>query len=286
MWGSPGGPALWQTDREMSGPMRLLRPYATLALAVVASSGAGAAPSIEDLRACVASNVPERSSSLTLRLESRRRAGGSYVHHAQLYWKRSPEGLSQTLLCVTAPRDVEGLAYLVHEGQSGRAVWAYLPEEERVLRISTRAAARRARIGRTAMSYEDLRYAPLNVSEPETEETSDTPAIEGRPVSVARLSQPDAANALYDRVLSFIDQESCVPLRIELYEGEELRKLVTVDPASIRRVSEIWQARSMKIQDLKEDVETEILVEKLEVDTEMPDRIFAPEYLQRGHCPK
>ncbi len=264
---------------------RWLRQIPLAVVAGSALSAANAAPPIEDLRACMASNVPERSSALTLKLESRRRAGASYVHQARLYWRRSADGLSQTLLCVTAPRDVEGLAYLVHEGESARAVWAYLPEEERVLRINPRAAASRARIGRTAVSYEDLRYAPLNLGEPEPGESSES-RIGDRPVSIVRLSSPAGESPLYDRVLSFVDQGSCVPLKIELYKGGELRKLVTVDSASIRRVGGIWQARSMKVRDLEQDVETDILVERIDVDTELPDRIFSPSYLKRGHCPE
>jgi hypothetical protein len=186
---------------------------------------------------------------------------------------------------VTAPRDVAGLAYLVHEGESERAVWAYLPEEERVLRINPRAAASRARIGRTAVSYEDLRYAPLNLGEPAAGESSES-QIGDRAVSVVRLSRPAGESQIYDRVLSFVDQRSCVPLKIELYKDGELRKLVTADPASIRREGGIWLARSIEVRDLEHEVETDILVERIDVDPELPDRIFSPSYLKRGHCPE
>ncbi len=260
---------------------------ASLALALVGSallSGVAHAATLEEIRACLAANVPKKSSALSLKLLSLDRAQREYAHQGRVYWSRSSEGISRTLVCMTSPRDIRGLAYLIHERESGQTVWAYLPEEERVLRINPREAASRGRIARTAISYEDLRYLPLNLSAAQGEQTSDT-KIGDRPVSVVLLSLAPGTGSLYDRVVSFVDQQTCVPLKIEQYAlGGKLRKVTTANPDTIIREGATSLARSLKIEDLKRGVETEILIEKVQIDADLPERLFTPSYLKRGRC--
>ena len=254
--------------------MPTLQSAVVIAVACLISSAAvHAAP--RDLKACLASNVPEKSVALTVRLESSDRAGRDYVHEARVLWKRSPDGLSKTLVCMTAPRDARGLTYLVHESESGFTLWVYLPEEGKVVRINPGAAASRGHIARTAISYEDIRYLPVNLSEAELEQGPD----------LVRFSLPPGTHSQYERVTSYIDPERCVPLKVNFNEsGDRLRKLATADPDTIHREGKIWLARSIKIEDFKREVKTELVVKKVEIDPELADQIFDP-HSQRGRCP-
>jgi len=163
-------------------------------------------------------------------------------------------------------------------------VWGYLPEKQRVLRIHASAAAKRARIGRTAISYDDLRYLPINLSDAEPEEVSDS-LVADREVFVVRLSLAPGGDSPYARIISFIDQESCVALRTEFYETpDKLLKILTVDPGKIRRTGGIRLAQSMTIEDLKNEVVTELKVVQVEVDPDLPDRMFVPTRLDRNRC--
>ncbi len=182
------------------------------------------------------------------------------------------------------PPSVRGLAYLVLQGDSGVAVWGYLPEKHRVLRIHASAAAKRSRIGRTAISYDDLRYLPINLSGAEPEAISDS-LVADRKVSVVRLSLPPGEDSPYARIISFIDQESCVPLRTEFYEtADKLLKILTVDPGKIRSTGGIRLAHSMTIEDLKNEVVTELKVVQVQIDPELPDQMFVPTRLDRNQC--
>jgi hypothetical protein len=260
-------------------PLCLLIVTACLTL-----SGSTSAASLEELRECLAANVPKRSSALTVRLQSRDRAGREYAHEARIYWKKSPEGFSRTLVCMTSPRDVRGLAYVAHEHDSEHTLWVYLPEEGRTVRINPREAVSRGRIARTAISYEDIRYLPLNMSEAEVEETRDS-VVGGRRLSMVRLALPRGTGSLYDRVISFVDPETCVPLRIEFQgAGGKAHKVATADPDSLEHVQTTWLARSTRIEDLRREVVTSLVVEKIEIDEDLPDRIFEP-MSQRGRCP-
>jgi hypothetical protein len=237
-----------------------------------------------DVQECVARNVPEKSSVLALELRSRDRVGGDYVQEARLYWERSDDGLSRSLLCMTSPREVRGLAYLVHADPSGHTLWVYLPEEGKIVRINPGAAASRGHIARTAISYEDIRYLPLNLSEAAPEKAPDA-MVEGRTVAVARLSLSPESRSRYSRVTFFVDPESCVPLKTEFHEaGDRLRKTATTTHEAIHREGKISLARSIKIKDLKREVETDLIVTAVRIDEDLPDRIFDPQS-QRGRCP-
>ncbi len=246
-------------------------------------AGTAAAASLEEIESCLAANVPNKSSALTVKLRSRQVDGFDSKHQARIY-ARSRQGRAQTLLCMAEPLDVRGLAYLLLEGESGVAVWGYLPEKHRVLQIHASTAARRARIARTAISYDDLRYLPINVSGAEPGEVTES-TIDKRKVSVVGLAPPPGEDSLYARIVAFIDQETCVPLRIEFYEtADKLLKILKADPAAIRRTGGIRMAHSMTIQDLKQKVVTALRVEKAKIDEDLPDSIFAPNQLQRNHC--
>ncbi len=259
--------------------LRVLVPVAALLPCVAL------AESLEEVRACLAANVPQKSSMLAIRLESQGKAGWTTSHEGRLYWKPSAEGLSRMLICLESPADVRGLAYLIHEHDSGQSVWLYLPEEERVVRFSAREAARRGRIGRTAVSYEDLRYLPVNLAQANTERVSEG-EIGARKVSVVGLALPPGGDSLYERIRASVDQQSCVPLAIDLHEpGGALRKTVRADPDTIRGHN-VRLAHSLRIVDLKREVETELTVDEVEIDSVLPERLFNPRSLGRRRCPR
>ncbi len=246
-------------------------------------AGTAFAASFEEIESCLAANVPKTSSALTVKLRSRHADGFDTQHLARIY-SRSRQGRAQTLLCMAEPADVRGLAYLLLESESGVAVWGYLPEKHRVLQIHASTSARRARIARTAISYDDLRYLPINAGGAEPGEVADS-VIDGRKVSVIELSPPPGADVLYARIIASIDQETCIPLRIEFYgTNDKLQKIVKADPAHIRRTGGIRLAHSMTIQDLKQKVVTVLRVDNAQIDEELPDSMFAPNQLQRNHC--
>ena len=247
-------------------------------------AGASAAGSLEEVQACLSANMPKHSSALTVKLVSEHRGGGDSSHEGAIYWRRSADGRSQTLICMTNPPAIRGLAYLILESDSDVDLWAYLPEKHRVTQIHASGAARRARIARTAIGYDDLRYLPLNLSRARARAPRNS-LIGGREVSVVDLELPPGEDSVYQRIVSFVDRESCVPLRIEFYEtADRLLKIVTVDPGAIGREGGIYVARSLTVEDRKNDVRTELRVEKIVIDAGLPDEMFVPNHLRRNVC--
>lgn len=257
---------------------------ALLGLACCVLAGVSAAETLADIEACLAANTPKRSSALTLKLTSRHREGGDFSHEGALYWRRSPAGRSESLICMNQPPAIRGLAYLVLEGESGVNLWGYLPEKQRVMQIHASDAARRSRIARTAIGYDDLRYLPLNTSHAVAGAPREG-RIGERDVSIVELSVPPGEPLAYRRVVAFIDRERCVPLRTEFYEpAERMLKVMTADPGTIERVGDIYVARSLVVEDLKNGVRTELRLGSIEIDSGLPDEMFLPTRLQRNVC--
>lgn len=258
------------------------------AAACLSFSAPIAARSLDEVRTCLAANVPTQSSVVRASLESTHRGGSDYAHKAQISWRRPAEGGSQTLVCMSAPRDIRGLAILVHELAGGNAVWGYMPEESRVLRFNPREAARQSRIARTAIRYEDLRYLPLNLTRAEAEaEDAGVTTLGERTVTRVRLSLPPGDESPYARVAAAVDEESCVPLELHFYgTGGDLVKVVTADPASLGSEKSIHLARSIEVDDLAHGTVTTVRLEKVEIDVGLAESRFTPQSLERGRCPR
>ena len=63
-----------------------------------------------------------------------------------------------------------------------------------------------------------------------------------------------------------------------------LLKVATVDPGSIRREGKIHVARSLSIEDLKNEVRTELRIDGIRVDPALPEAMFVPNHLRRNVC--
>ncbi len=238
--------------------------------------GDARAKTLEEVQSCLQANIPRQASAMTLTLESDGKAGWSTTHRGDLYWSRGEDGTSRTLLCLSAPRDVEGLAYLIHEREGSSSVWVYLPDEERSARLHAADAARRARISRTAISYNDLRYVPLTLAGA-TSRLAEEERLGDRSVTSVELAAPAEEKSPYHRVVARVDDETCVPLEIELWAANgELRKTLRADSDLIRETDGIQVARSFSVVDPANEVRTQVRVEKLAIDPKLDDDLFEP----------
>ncbi len=270
--------------RPIAGVIRRLLPVTLAALALGLLPGSAEAAKLDELRDCMAENVPKKSSSVSFRLVSHFQEGYETTLSGHLFWKPTATGESRTLVCLSAPRDVRGLAYLVHDHADGQIVWGYLPEKGRVFRISAREAARRGHIGRTAISYEDLRYLPVNLSEARALVETDAP-VAGRPTDRVELALAPGRDVRYARIEASVDRASCVPLNTDLYASDgTLVKTVRADPDTLTEKG-IRFARAVTVVDKLQEVETQMLIEELRVDEDLSERMFTAAYLQRGRCP-
>ena len=245
---------------------------------------ASAAPleSVEEIRECMRGNLPEQSSRQQVVLTAVDRAGGERVLETEMHWKKFRRGLPRVRIRVKAPPDMRNAAYLLIEQEKGREsdMYVYLPAAERIRRIAARTMS--DQLWGTDFSYDDIRQLQWIASEGGHERLPDQ-AVSGRPAYVLSLRLAPEEASSYERIVAFVDQATCVSLKMEFYEGAEApRKVLVADAEGLFQQEGRWLVRDITMSDLRDETSTRLRVTEVEFDVEIRDRIFNPSFLDRG----
>ena len=253
---------------------------ASSAADVVSGTAPAGAGSMDEVADCVRGNATAKTLMQELKITTLDSSGAHRVQEAKLYWKRGRDGLSRIFLRMEAPADLRGAAFLMIDRSDRPAdMWLYLPEIRKVRRIQSRTIS--GSLFGTDFSYEDLKHLLPRSNDEIGERLADSELF-GRAVYVI-VSQIDASlGSGYSRIVSYIDKEYCVPLKLELFEDSEKRKVMTVDPAKVTREANTWIPREIVLRDFDRETESRWVVGKVEVDGNIPDRRFTQSQLEKG----
>jgi hypothetical protein len=264
--------------------MPILRPLC-LGLTVLLATPVSAAPDgesdgVAEVQRCIERNVPASTSEQTVEFISVDRVGGKRTSRAKILAKRFDDGLRRVLMRFTKPLDLRGASLLIIETESGaNDMFLYTPELRKVKRVTADGAA--GTLFGTDFSYEDFERWHLMNKPGERTRLPDA-KLEERDVYVLESRPADGTGSAYERIVSFVDQETCVVLKTESYErGERLRKVLTASPDSIMREAEIHVASEVTMRDVRDQTHTDVVVEDLAVDREIEDTEFAISRLSR-----
>jgi hypothetical protein len=255
---------------------------ACLALALLAAAMPASADerTAADVAACVAENLPDRSSVQSVLFRSTDRVGEASESRATVYWQRGEDGLSSVMMRFASPTDLRGAGLLLLEKEEGRSdMFMYLPEIGKVRRVTSRMMA--TSMFGTDFSYEEFeRFQGFERGWTNTRLPDATVGDEAVYVIESRPQGPEDGSA-YERILQYVHQEICLPLKTEFYErGGQLRKVAVTDRASIAKQKSGWLPRAVTIRDLRDETETDLVVEKLEIDEKIPRKFFSQRELE------
>jgi hypothetical protein len=256
--------------------IRSLLLVALLGLPGLAYGGTSA----RDVEACVARNLPDESGALDFAVRVRDREGGSTRSAARLLWRRPEGGLSRIVLRITEPEKTRGTSVLlVERADADPEIFVRLPELEGVKRVS-KGRLRGSLFG-TDFSYEDFErlqgLAPRTVIE-----LQEDFRVDGRAVWVLEARPDPDARSEYSRVISYVDQEYCLPLRMEFVDRHgKLRKLLSTDAAEIRAEGSRFVPAGFLMRDLRDRTETEVSLRRVEMDPGLSEQQFTEQALLR-----
>lgn len=257
--------------------MPISRPLC-LALTVLLATPVSAAPEgesngVAEVQRCIERNVPSKTSEQIVEFTSIDRVGGERVSRAKVIAKRFDDGLRRVLMRFTRPVDMRGSSLLIIETESGaNDMFLYTPELRKVKRVTADGAA--GTLFGTDFSYEDFERWNLMNKPGERTRLPDA-KLEERDVYVLESRPEDDTGSAYERIVSFVDQETCVVLKSESYErGERLRKVLTASPDTILKEAEIHVASELTMRDVRDETHTDLVVEDLRVDLPIEDRKF------------
>lgn len=234
---------------------------------------------LDEVVKCTEQNTPAKTSVQRVEFRARDRLGQEQVTRAKISGKRFEDGFRRLLLRFYEPSDVRGSALLILEQENGSEMFLYSPELRKTRRISTRSAA--GSLFGTDFSYEDFERFQGIQAHSQTERRPDA-SLGERPVYVLASTPAPEDGSPYESVISFIDKKTCVALKIESYEpGGRLRKVITADPTQLEQEGGIWFAREVLVRDLRDETQTIMLIEEIEVDQPLPDKRFRLAELER-----
>ena len=231
----------------------------------------------EDVRRCVVEHAPSLSNVQTIRLVSRDRVGAERVVTANIYTRSEAQGLRRILVRFSQPEELDGAAFLLIQREHENELIVRSPDLG-----STKRIAREELVGSIAgtdFSYEDFtRFQRLN--RPAALRRLADEQLEGRGVYVIESQPADAESSAYKRVRAYVDRETCIVLRSELYEaGDKLRKVMTASPERFRQVGSAWVSDEVLLRDVRDGTQTQLIVESFDIDAEIPAERFSVESL-------
>jgi hypothetical protein len=236
--------------------------------------------SIEEISACTKANLPESSSVQEVDLESVDRLGSKSSSHSKIYWQKDSDGLSKALTRVTEPPSVRGSATLILQRPDGENpdIFSFLPEIGRVRRV-TQNHVSGSFLG-TDFSFEDFERLQ-GLAEDSNRKRLPDQELDGRPVYVLEGTPARGEDSSYEFVRSYIDRETCVTIRTEFFaKPGEIEKILTADPASIKKHEGRNIPYVVRAEDKKEGTHSELRIESVEMDVKIPRKYFSQRALE------
>jgi hypothetical protein len=236
--------------------------------------------SAREVEACVQKNFPNDSMKQTMKMVMKDRMGVERLLEAEMFWEKDAEtSFSKVLLKFDNPPELRGSAVLVIEKQPTNDMFMFLPELGKTRRITSSMV--NGNMMGTDFSYEDFARLQGMIGSLEATRAPDE-QFAGRAVFVTE-STPSAADSEYARIRSLVDQQTCVPLRVEFFHKgvAEPAKVLSVDPAKLAEVKTGWMPREIRMEDLRGGTSTDMVIEKLEVSVPIPKKMFSQTELDR-----
>ena len=235
-----------------------------------------AAKDATDVILCAQKNVPPVSWQ-RIQLSTRDAQGALQTLNAEVFAKRHEDGGVRVLVRVTAPKDLEGASFLLLNNQPKNDVYLYLPAFGKVRQV-TRDMVSGPVLG-TDLSYEDFERlyglsfkSTLNRIDDEEVDQHKSYVLEGTP--------PADAEMPYSRVLIYVDQETCVPLKTEVFSGGDTPSHVISAVADrISHDNHYWIPREITVKNVEQQRETRLVVEQLQIEPALDEQIFEPQNL-------
>ncbi len=231
---------------------------------------ASAGPAEDKLMACMRANIPPTLRIQEFQLSSTDRKGEKRLMSGRLFAKREGE-LLRAMLKLTAPADVSGAAYLIREGAKTDEMYVFLPALNRTRRIV--GGAGDGPLFGTDLSYADIKQVQnaFNGSSPRIEAKE---KIDNRPVTVLGVLPTLESGSRYSRIKAWIDDESCVALKVEFLEGTSIRKRLLAASSSLAKANKYWYVSDSTMTDLKLGTKTQFKVTGVKSGEDLANRYF------------
>jgi hypothetical protein len=250
-------------------------------LLLLLGAPAWADPALDKVMDCMRGNVPPTLRIQEIELKATDRAGATRTMRGKLFALRD-KGLVRAMLRISEPSDLAGASYLVRETGDAKAdeMYMFLPAVGRSRRISG-ASGDGSFLG-TDFSYNDIKELEnaFNGADGKLEKPDQ---IEQRPMNVITFVPKPEQASRYSRLRAWVDQKTCVALKVDFYEGDTQRKELTAPVSALQQSGTYWYLSQATMQDLKDHTTTKLNVTGVNSGGDLASRYFDPHSYYMGN---
>jgi len=215
-------------------------------------------------------NRPD-GSDMSLRITMSLVEKGKQARVRQLYFYRSKErDVVRSLIRFTMPADVNGIGMLTTDEIGVKTKqWLYLPELDKVRRVST--SRKGGRFVGSDLFYEDLRDRPVEKDHHKLIGKGDVNGIRCQVIESIPVEQK---NSVYTKRVSWVDADTLLPLRVDYYKKavEPIKRLVV---HKFEKIQGYWTVLDSTMTDLKSHHQTRLVVELVKYNRLLPDKLLS-----------
>lgn len=243
-----------------------------LCFAVLASAQAASpTPSPEQkILACMRANIPPSLRIQEFQINSMDRKGEKRLLSGRLFALREGE-LLRAMLKLTAPADMSGAAYLIREGKKADEMYVYLPALNRTRRIT--GGAGDGPLFGTDLSYADIKQLQSAFSGSAAKLLGQQ-KLDGRATTQLSAVPTPESGSRYTQMHAWIDDISCLPLKVEFLEGKTIRKRLESPASAISKAANYWYVSESTMTDLKLGTKTQLKITGVKSGEDLAKRYF------------
>lgn len=235
-----------------------------------------------EARTCLQRMLPETALSQSILLRVFDDTGSISESAADLFWKRFEDGHSRALIRFTNPPRRSGIALLVMEREDLGAepdMYIYLPELRTTRRIVGKTLG--GSMFDTDFSYEDFVQMQGIARNRSVRQLADA-ELDGRMAYVIEMT-PGNRDSEYSRVVTFVDQQWCIPLVTRFYglDGSLHKELIVVRE-EVREIESRWVPYRSTMHDRKRGGRTDLVIREIKFDPDLHDPLFTAAELRKG----
>ncbi|GEM_PF-1468367 len=184
--------------------------------------------------------------------------------------------VDKSLTRFTKPKKVAGVGFLaVSEGGKAKR-WLYMPKSKKT-RMIAEGDKNKTFMG-TDFTYYDL--SPHDLDNESFDSVKEA-MVSGHPCYVVRGRSKTPDTALYGDVVKYVRKDNWVPIKVDFFDksGKLLKQSMVLD---LKKIKGNWTPMKVEMNNVQTKHKTIMTVEKVEFDTDIPNRTFTKTHLEKG----
>lgn len=224
----------------------------------------------EKILACMRANIPPTLRIQEFQINSVDRKGEKRLLSGRLFALRDGE-LLRAMLKLTGPADMNGAAYLIREGKKSDEMYVYLPALNRTRRIT--GGAGDGPLFGTDLSYADIKQLQSAFSG-SAAKVLGPQKLNGRATTALSAKPTVESGSRYAQINAWIDDISCLPMKVEFLEGKTIRKRLESPASAISKAADYWYVSESTMSDLKLGTKTQLKITGVKSGEDLAKRYF------------